>query len=149
MKSEKIKERLNKYILDKPSNWLEQIEKYEIDNEWLDKSALIAIKILSTLKSKSISQKDLAESIGVSPQYINKVVKGSENLSLETICKIEKSLGINLISVPYYEKSQVITDNFAPLLSFISRNDCMILGSESTDYKTESSYQNQEEPIAA
>lgn len=35
----------------------------------------------------------------VTPQYVNKIVKGKENLSLETIWKIEEALGINLISV--------------------------------------------------
>jgi transcriptional regulator with XRE-family HTH domain len=37
--------------------------------------------------------------MGVSPQYINKVVRGKENLSLETICKLEHALGIQLIQV--------------------------------------------------
>ena len=98
-----IQDKIKSYISEEPSNWLEQAERYESNKEWLDKSALIAIKILSTLRSQSITQKKLAESIGVSPQYINKVVKGQENLSLETICKIEKSLGISLITVPTYE----------------------------------------------
>ncbi len=74
--------------------------KSAVNKEKLNKSALIAIKILSTLRSQSMTQKALAESIGVTPQYINKVVKGYENLSLETICKIERSLGISLIVVP-------------------------------------------------
>ncbi len=41
--------------------------------------------------------------MGVTPQYINKVVKGRENLSLETISKIEKALEISLVEVPEYE----------------------------------------------
>ena len=111
MTKSKIKDKIKSYIAEDPSTWLEQAERYESNKEWLDKSALIAIKILSTLRSQSITQKTLAESIGVSPQYINKVVKGQENLSLETICKIEKSLGISLITVPTYESSQVIVDS--------------------------------------
>jgi transcriptional regulator with XRE-family HTH domain len=144
-----MKERLNKFISDKPSTWTEQADRYEIDKDWLDKSALIAIKILRTIRSQSITQKKLAESIGVTPQYINKVVKGRENLSLETICKIEKSLGISLISVPSYEKSQVMIYSFLPFLSVISRYDCKPLGSEKSEYTSESNYQPQEEPIAA
>ncbi|OFX81522.1 MAG: hypothetical protein A2W86_08230 [Bacteroidetes bacterium GWD2_45_23] len=35
----------------------------------------------------------------VSPQYVSKIIKGRENLSLETIWKIEEALGITLISV--------------------------------------------------
>ncbi len=50
-----------------------------------------------------MSQKDLADRIDVSPQYINKIVKGKENLSLVTICKIERVLGVTLIEIPAYE----------------------------------------------
>lgn len=97
MKNSVNKEKLKKYITKEPSDWIEQADFYENNADWMDKSALIAIKILSTLRSQSITQKILAESIGVTPQYINKLVKGHENLSLETICKIEKALGITLI----------------------------------------------------
>jgi transcriptional regulator with XRE-family HTH domain len=144
-----IKDRIKSYISEEKSNWLEQAEKYETNKEWLDKSALIAVKILSTLRSQSITQKMLAESIGVSPQYINKVVKGQENLSLETICKIEKSLGITLIAVPTYENSQVIVDSFTTISYYISKNVSKPIGSEKTDYKSESRYHPQDAPIAA
>lgn len=144
-----IKERIKSYISDEPSKWMEQADSYEKNKEWLDKSALIAIKILSTLRSQSITQRTLADSIGVSPQYINKVVKGQENLSLETICKIEKSLGITLVAVPAYENSQVIVDSFSPIPYFISKNDSKPIGSEKSDYKSESRYQPQKESIAA
>ena len=144
-----IKERIKKYVVNEPSDWINQADRYENNKEWMDKSALIAIKILKTLRSQAITQKDLAEKIGVSPQYINKVVKGNENLSLETICKIEKSLGITLISVPVYESSQVILDSFVPNPYFISKNLSKPIGSRKTDYKSESSYLPHEEHIAA
>jgi len=143
------KGKLNKFISEKPSQWLEEAERYELEKEWLDKSALIALKILRTLRSQSVTQKQLADSIGVTPQYINKVVKGHENLSLETICKIERSLGISLVSVPSYESSQVITDSFFRCSSVISRNNSKPIGSEKTEYQTTSTYEYQEEPIAA
>ena len=56
-----------------------------------------------------MSQKKLADKMGVSPQYINKVVKGKENLTLETITKIEQILGIILINVPSSETKGVIS----------------------------------------
>ncbi len=143
------KEKLNKFISKEKSNWLDQANFYEANKEWLDKSALIAIKILSTLKSKSITQKELAEGVGVSPQYINKVVKGFENLSLETICKIEKSLGITLVSVPSYESSQVIADSFSPFPDSLSRNMSKPIASEKIDCATTSKYYSEDEPLAA
>ena len=46
-----------------------------------------------------MTQKDLAEIMNVSPQFINKIVRGQENLSLETIGKLSRALGIKLIEV--------------------------------------------------
>jgi len=149
MTTAKIKEKIRKHVSEEPSSWIEQADKYEVDKDWLDKSALIALKILRTIRSQSITQKELAESIGVTPQYINKVVKGRENLTLETICKIERSLGISLISVPAYEISQVIVDSFLPTPSLISRYNSNPIGSEKSEYKVESNYQPQEEQVAA
>lgn len=143
------KEKIRKYISHERPTWIEQANFYERNKEWLDKSALIAIKILSTLKSQSISQKDLADYLGVSPQYVNKVVKGNENLSLETICKIERALGITIVSVPAYESTQVIADSFTPIPYTMPRYESKPIGSEKIDYKSDSKYQEQEEPIAA
>jgi len=35
---------------------------------------------------------------------VNKIVRGKENLSLETICKVEKVLEMELIDVPQYKE---------------------------------------------
>lgn len=101
-KNRQIKDKLTSRISNKKSNWLEQAEYYEKNKDWLDKSALIALKILRHLRANNITQKDLAKSLDVSPQYINKIVKGKENLSLETICKIERVINVNLIEIPEY-----------------------------------------------
>ncbi|HOF21100.1 MAG TPA: helix-turn-helix transcriptional regulator [Bacteroidales bacterium] len=143
------KNKLNKYISRESLDWMAQADYYEINKDWLNKSALIAIKILSTLRSQSITQKALADSMGVTPQYINKVVKGYENLSLETICKIERSLGISLISVPSYESSQVILDSFSTVPFSIPKIESKPIGSKKTEYNSESKYQPQEIHIAA
>ena len=44
-----------------------------------------------------MSQKQLAEKMNCSPQYISKVLRGRENLSLETLTKIENALEISII----------------------------------------------------
>ena len=107
------KAKLDNIISVKKSQWIEDAEMYNTNEEWLDKSSFIALKILRFLRARNITQKELAEKIAVSPQYINKVVKGRENLTLETICKIEKVLGISLIVVPGYEyNTEMISEIF-------------------------------------
>lgn len=39
----------------------------------------------------------LAGKMNCIQQYISKVLKGQKNMSLETICKIENALGIEII----------------------------------------------------
>ena len=61
------------------------------NREWLRMSQSIALLVLDYLHTTGTTQKELAERMGVSPAYIAKVLKGGENLSLETICKLQNS----------------------------------------------------------
>jgi len=94
--------KLNKITSGK-SGWLEKAKKRQENKEWLKHSQKIAVKILRTLrenkaKGEGLSkQTELALAVGVSPQQINKIVKGKENLTLETISKLEQALNISLI----------------------------------------------------
>jgi len=90
-------EKLNKLVTGN-SNWLEQAKTRQQNAAWLAHSQKIAVKILKTLRGKQMKQTELAQHMNVSPQQVNKIVKGKENLTLETISKIEKILGINLIN---------------------------------------------------
>ncbi len=92
-------------VSQKKSGWLEKAKWSEDNSAWLEKSALIAIKILRAIKDQGSSQKKMAEKLEVSALYINKIVKGNENLSLETISKLEIALGIQLIEVPGFKVS--------------------------------------------
>jgi transcriptional regulator with XRE-family HTH domain len=76
---------------------------------WLKKSMRIAVAILKVLRERKISQNTLAASLNVTPQYVNKILKGNENLTLETISKIEEILGIKLVSIePYTIQAETV-----------------------------------------
>jgi len=51
-----------------------------------------------------MSQKALAAQLGVSPQQVNKWVKGNENFTFETIARLEAVLGIELMQVSWPKK---------------------------------------------
>lgn len=91
----------------------EDAKKRAIDRkenrEWLRMSQDIALCLHYYLRHAGMSQKELAEKMGVSAVYVNKLLKGGENLTLETICKIQKAIGEELISVarPYITKNIV------------------------------------------
>lgn len=65
---------------------------------WLRYSQQIATMMLDKMEESHMSQKKLADLMGCSQQYVSKVLKGSENLSLETIAKIEAALDIHIMS---------------------------------------------------
>ncbi|PLX14061.1 MAG: hypothetical protein C0594_00540 [Marinilabiliales bacterium] len=81
-----------------------------------------------------MTQRRLAEEMGVSPQYINKVVKGKENLTLETISKIESVLGITLIEIPTYDKPRVISFESPCMKTPLSRVDAIQISNDIMSY---------------
>ena len=92
-----LKDKLSTLVSDQPSDWKVKA-KYRRENcEWLKMSAAIALGVLDALKAQNLSQKELAERMNISPQQISKIVKGQENLTLETISNLEVALGIQII----------------------------------------------------
>lgn len=75
--------------------------------QWLDKSFEIALLVLARLKEMNWTQAKLAEKMNVSPQYVNKIVKGRENLTLETVALLEQVLGVAIISIETPMKHRV------------------------------------------
>jgi transcriptional regulator with XRE-family HTH domain len=136
-------------VSDEKSGWLAKAKWREENQDWLDISFAIAVKILAAFRANKKtgtfpkSQKELAEAMDCSPQYVNKLLKGTENLQLETITKIGSILNVKLIEVPQFEttiqvdalqyvpykKSEVLvnieehTTNYAELLSSFLYND--------------------------
>ena len=77
--------------------WREKAEWRQKNKSWLRYSQQIAIKMLEKMNELGFTQKALAERMGCSQQYVSKVLRGQENLSIETICKIENALEIELL----------------------------------------------------
>ena len=88
------------------SNWSKEADFRIKNHKWLRYSSKIASRILAAMEDKEgMTQKKLAELMDVSPQQISKILKGNENLTLETIAKFSEALGVELISFPDYKYS--------------------------------------------
>lgn len=87
------KEKLDKLAGNKKSSWYEKATERRKNRGWLRKSQKIALKVLQVLKEREITQKELARQLGISPQQVNKIVKGKENFDLETITRLVSSPG--------------------------------------------------------
>jgi len=99
----KALDKIKKIAASEESLWSDEARERQQNKTWRKRSFQIAARILIEVRRQKpingMTQKMLAEKMGVAPQYINKVVKGQENLTLETIAKFEEVLGITLINV--------------------------------------------------
>ena len=80
-----------------PSKWREEAEWRRDNWSWLRHSQKIAVKVLLQMKQEGLTQKALAERMNCTQQYVSKILKGKENMSLDTLSKLEDALGISLI----------------------------------------------------
>ena len=92
-----IDERLREHAPETPSKWREKAEWRQKNKPWLRYSQQIAIKMLEKMNELNLTQQSLAERMNCSQQYVSKVLRGQENLSIETICKIEDALDLELL----------------------------------------------------
>lgn len=65
--------------------------------DWVCHSQAIAATMSNRMEELGMTQRALAEKMNCTQQYVSKVLKGRENLSLETLCKIENALGIKIL----------------------------------------------------
>ncbi len=93
------KERFLKLTSADSSNTLERAKQRQREGKYLHLSKKIAIKILASLDLLGWTQVDLAKQMGVTPQQINKWVKGNENFTLETLVNLSEVLGVELIQL--------------------------------------------------
>jgi|UniRef100_UPI00402939C6 antitoxin component HigA of HigAB toxin-antitoxin module len=89
--------RLKEHQSTTPSKWKEKAEWRLQNKSWLRHSQRIAMKMLEKMDELGLTQRQLAEKMGCSQQYVSKVLKGRENLSLESISKIEDCLNISIL----------------------------------------------------
>ena len=65
--------------------------------KWMCHSQAIAATMSNRMEELGMTQRVLAEKMNCTQQYVSKVLKARENLSLETLCKIENTLGIKIL----------------------------------------------------
>ena len=80
-----------------PSAWKESAERYRDSWSWMRYSKQIAIAVRARMRTMNVTQSALAEKMNCSQQYVSLLLKGEENLTLETICKLESALDMALI----------------------------------------------------
>ena len=70
---------------------------------WLRRSRRVAYAIMNYMQDNGLSRNDIAEKLGVSPQYVSKILSGNVNFSFKTVSEIEESLGIEVFQAAAME----------------------------------------------
>lgn len=95
---QKTLEYLESHQSETPSQWREEAEWRRDNKDWLRYSKRIAVLLLSYMKREHLTQSAMAERLDCTQQYVSKILKGTENLSLETLVKLEHATGERLVA---------------------------------------------------
>ncbi len=96
------KEQLLAIATEEDTSIFEEIAERRKNRASILQSQDIALKVLLRLEFLGWTKRDLAKRMQVSPQQISKIVRGTENLTLSTIVKLQEVLHIPLLA-SYYE----------------------------------------------
>ena len=75
-----------------------EIIQNKSEERWKNNSLAIATVMSRRMGELGLTQRNLAKKMNCTQQYVSKVLKGRENLSLETMCKIEDALDIKVLN---------------------------------------------------
>lgn len=82
-----------------PSRFVEEANWRKENASWLRWSRQLATMLMGYMQDQGLKRADLAARLGVSPQYVSKLLSGTENLSFKSIANIEDKLGITCMSM--------------------------------------------------
>ena len=104
MDTKNVMERLRKHAEAMDCGWRGRTEWRRQNVSWIRRSQMIAVMMLNKMKQEHITQTALAAQLGCTQQYVSKLLKGQENITLEMLTKIEAALNISIfmpVAMPY------------------------------------------------
>lgn len=84
---------------DTTSRFVEEANWRKENVGWLRWSQQLATTLIGYMQDNGMKRADLAAKLGVSPQYVSKLLSGTENLSFKSIANIEERLGITCFAM--------------------------------------------------
>ncbi len=82
-------------------SWMKEDEVAKGRKEEIRATTKIILHLIDYMERHQMSQTDLARELGVTPQYINKLLHGQDkSFRIETAIEYGRKLGIELVSIP-------------------------------------------------
>ena len=89
-----------KLIAEEMPEFLEDLRKIPKSTKlYVDRSVEILGKIHDRLNELNMTQKDLADKLGISEEAVSQKINGLQNFRLKTICEIEVALKFKIIQI--------------------------------------------------
>lgn len=82
-----------------PSKFQENAEWRRENREWLKWYREVALSLVDYMETNEINRNGLAERLGVTPQYVSRMLSGKVNFSFKSIAEIENKLSIKLLNI--------------------------------------------------
>lgn len=111
----------------KKSNWLEEAKVRQANKAGMKTNQMVALYILRTLRKQKLTQRDLADRLGVTAQQVNKWVKGSENISIANVERIQKALGVRIMELREPEPEVCMKMVMEPKVDFYHLREHLII----------------------
>ncbi len=90
---------LEEHQSETPSRFAEEAAWRKENAGWLRWSRQLAVTLIGYMQDNDLKRADLAARLGVSPQYVSKLLSGVENLSFKSVANIEDKLGISCFAM--------------------------------------------------
>lgn len=82
-----------------PSRFMEEAQWRRENQGWLKWSRNVSLRLIDYMQSNNLTRAGLAVKLGVTPQYVSKILSGKVNFSFKSLYEIETKLGISCVSV--------------------------------------------------
>ena len=92
---------LEEHQSDTPSQFEEEARWRQENEIWLRMSRSVVLTIVDYMQENQLSRAEMAKILNVSPQYLSRILSGTENFSLKSIAKIEAALGVSCLKPVY------------------------------------------------
>lgn len=73
------------------------------DEDWGLASSQIIANIKKAMKQQGIRLKDMADALDISQARVSQILNKKSNLTLKTICAIERVLHVKVFDIPVYD----------------------------------------------
>ena len=82
---------------DTAGKWREEADYRRRNARWQRYSAMISLPVRNRMSEIGMTQVVLAEKLGCTQQHVSMLLKGKNNMTIETIAKFEEALDFDII----------------------------------------------------